>query len=451
MNHARVKALKGNGKTVSRKAIKSGRASSSMTPQDSPMASLLTSPTHSATHSRVVSDGSDLEDDLEGDFDDMSLYSAGSLADISEDGTPAIDAKALVDHLQDRKHNNAETRERYLEVFLRLLRTQYSGETHDWLDSEASTLAELFLRDANRGATARERLLNLEAYCLIVGTAEDLDVFDSGYKLLKQIVLDDDDDQCRVNAIIALSMTVLYGGGGEESALELMEYLINVIQSDGESVEAYDNGAVVNAALQAWAFTASHVSDFSDFADIALDAFVEQLDSGELEIQASAAFCIALVFECSRNHEEENGETFQLSYDPHRLADRVKELSKLSAKSVSKKGRRDLRENLVSVVTSLERGVGPFYSTALFIPEKGDHVSSTQMTDDGRYEYGYRGKIRLGNATARIKTWSLLSRTNMMRSIFKSGLQNHVFVNPVVMECLEDADFDEGGAGEGKR
>ncbi|KFA46687.1 hypothetical protein S40293_08072 [Stachybotrys chartarum IBT 40293] len=450
MNHARVKALKGNGKTTSRKAIKSGRASSGLTPNESPMASLLTSPAHSATPSRVASDNSDSDDDLEADFDDMSLsvHSGGSLGDIAEDGTPTIDAQALLDHIQDRKHNNSETREQYLEVFLRLLRTLYTAETHEWLDSIAPTLADLFLRDANRSATARERLLNLQAFCLLIGTAEDLDVFDTGYKLLKQVVADDDDDDCRINAMIAMCMTVLYGGGDEDAALELMEYFVEIIQTDGESIEAYDNGPVVNAALQGWAFTASHVSDFADFADPALDAFVDQLDSGDLEIQASAAFCIALIFESSRNHEEETGETFQLGYDPHRLAERIKELSKLSAKSVSRKSRKDLRENLVSVVTSLERGVGPFYSTALFVPEKDSHVPASQMNDNGQAEYGYRGKLRLGNASAKITSWSLLSRINMMRGLFRGGLQNHVFVNPVVMECLDDASFEHGASSE---
>ncbi|KAH7326222.1 interferon-related developmental regulator-domain-containing protein [Stachybotrys elegans] len=446
MNHARVKALKRDGKTVSRKAVKSGRASSGLTPRSSPMASLLTSPSHSAAPSRVASDVSDDDDELEADFDAMSLsgHSVGSLPEITEDGSSNIDVQALIDQLQDRKHSNNELREHHLGVFIRLLRTQYSPETHNWLDAAADDLAEHFLKDGDRAATARERLLNLQAYCLLVGTAEDLDVFESGFKVLKQIIIDEDDDDCRSQAIIALCMTVLYGGGGEEAALELMEFFIDVVQSDGESIQAYDNGPIVAAIIQGWAFTASHVSDFSDYADVALDAFVDQLDGGDSDVQAAAAFCIALIFESSRSHEEETGEPFQLGYDPHRLADRVGELLKVSAKSVSRKGRRELRENLVSVMTSLERGVGPFYSTALYIPDKESHVPASQMNDNGQAEYGYRGKIRIGNNVAKITTWSLLARFNVMKSIFRGGLHKHIFANPVVMECLEDAHFQQG-------
>ncbi|POR38430.1 Uncharacterized protein TPAR_01374 [Tolypocladium paradoxum] len=451
MSHARVKALKGNGKTVSKKAQKSGRASGTMTPQgSSPMASKLTSPSHSAAQSRAASDVSDDGDDGDFSFDDMlsSIHSGGSGASTPEDAGSTFDIDALIDGLQDRKHNNSDVREQYLEGYMRVIRTRYGPETHQWLDFAAAALADVLLKGSNRGATARERLLNLQAYCLTIGTVEDMDVFEAGNKLLKQVLTDEDDDECQVFAMYALCMTALYGGGLEEAALEVMEFLVEIVQTDGESIEAHDNAAVVGAALQGWAFVASHVSDYSDYADAAMDAFVDQLDSSDTEIQSHAGHCIALIYESSRNHEEETGEPFQLPYDPQRLIGRLNQLAKQSAKSVSKKRRRDLRESLVSVVTSLERGVGPFYSTALYIPEKYTVVSPSLRTDDGSAEYGYRCKLRLGNHMARIDTWSLYSRVNLMKIIFRGGLQKHVFVNPVVMECLEDADWGEVPTGE---
>ncbi|QPG97281.1 hypothetical protein C2857_006079 [Epichloe festucae Fl1] len=431
MNHARVKALKGSGKTTSRKAIKSGRASGTVTPGGSPLPSLLTSPTHSAVHSRVASDVSDSEDDNDFEFDDMmsSVHSGGSGAATPDEGAREVDALALIDNLQDKKHNNSDVREQLLEMYLRVLRTKYNAETHYWLDPAAAALVELFLKEADRGATARERLLSLQAYCLTVGTAEDLDMFESSEGALKQILIDDDDDECKVYAIYALCMAVLYAGGLEEAALEVMQYLVDIVQSDGESVESHDNASVVSAAIIGWSFVASHVDDFSDLADTAMDAFVDQLDSSDTNIQCNAGQSIALIFESSRNHEQETGEPFQLPYDPQRLIGRTSELAKLSSKSVARKQRRDLRESLVSVVTSLERGVGPYYSTAL--------------SDDGQAEYGYRCRLRLGHHSTRIDTWSLFSRVNMMKALFRGGLQHHVFVNPVVMECLEDAHWDE--------
>lgn len=446
MNHARVKALKGNGgKTTSRKAIKSGRASGAVTPQGgSPMASLLTSPTHSNTASRVASDISD-EDDSDFEVDDMmSLHSGGSMSEYGDDEpTINFNVTALLDGIQDRKHNNNEVREQYLEAFIKVMRGHYNAETHLWLDDAAPKLTETFLKGANRSTSAKERLLNLQSYCLTVGTVEDMEIFESADRAIKQILVDDDDDNCQVWAIYALCMTVLYAGGMEESALEVMEYLIDIVQSDGESIESHDNGSVVAAALFGWLFVAGHVDDFSEYADTATDAFVEQLDSNDVEVQSNAGACIALVFECSRAHEQDTGKPFQLPYDPAKLSGRLSELAKSSAKSVSRRDRRDLRESLVSVVTSLERGVGPYYSTALYIPEKDDHVPVQQRNDDGQAEYGYRYKLRLGGHVTRVNTWSLYARVTMLKILFRGGLEKHVFVNPVVTECLDDAEWSQ--------
>ncbi|EGX95921.1 Armadillo-type fold domain containing protein [Cordyceps militaris CM01] len=445
MNHARVKALKGN-KTVSRKAVKSGRASGAVTPQgtSSPMASLLTSPTHSTTHSRPASDSD--SDDSDFELDDMmsSIHSADSLDAPADDGStagPALDTEALLQAIQDRKHNNTELREQYLDAFIRFMRTRYSEDTHLWLDTAATSLTDAFLKGANRGDSPRERLLSLQAYCITLGTVEDMEVYEGAARAVKQILLDDDDDSCRVWALYALAMSVLYGGGVEEAALETMEYFIDIVQSDGESIEAHDNAAIVSAALLSWGFVAAHVDDYSDYADAAIDAIIDQLDSGDVDVQSNAAMCIALIYESSRAYEAETGKPFQLQYDPQRLVGRIAELARMSAKSASRRSRRELRESLVSVVTALERGVGPYYSTALYMPEKDERVPASQRTEDGRAEYGYRLKLRLQNRAAKVDTWSLYFRVTVMKLLLRGGLDKHMFVNPVVSECLEDANF----------
>ncbi|KAM3506102.1 hypothetical protein MY11210_007701 [Beauveria gryllotalpidicola] len=444
MNHARVKALKGN-KTVSRKAVKSGRASGAVTPQGtgSPITSLLTSPTHSTTHSRPASDTD--SDGSDFDLDDMmsSIHSADSLETPADDGAtgPGLDTDALIQAIQDRKHNNTELREQCLDTFIRFIRTRYSEDTHLWLDAAATSLTDAFLKGANRGDSPRERLLSLQAFCLTLGTVEDMDVYEGAARALKQILLDDDDDACRQWALYGLAMSVLYGGGVEEAALETMEYLVDIVQSDGDSIDAHDNATIVSTALVTWGFVAAHVDDYSDYADTAIDAFTDQLDSADIDVQSAAAMCVALIYESSRNHEAETGTPFPLPYDPQRLVGRIAELARFSAKSTSRRSRRELREALTSVATSLERRVGPFYSTALYMPEKDERVPVGQRTDDGRAEYGYRCKLRLQNRAAKVDTWSLYFRVTLMKTLFRGGLDKHMFINPVVSECLEDANF----------
>lgn len=406
------------------------------------MASLLTSPTHSTNHSRAASDDSDDGDsDLEIDMI-SSVHSGSSAAEtVDDNGSVTLDTNALLENIQDHKRNNNTTREEFLEAFIKIIRTKYSPDTHLWLDDAATELTDAFLRGANRSEGPRERLLNLQAFCITVGCVEDLEIYEGACTTLKQILLEDDDDECRVWAIYGLAMVVLYGGGVEEAALEVMDYFIDIIQTDGDSIEAQDNVAIVAAALSGWSFVASHVDDYSESADGAMDAFVDQLDSSNIQIQSNAARCIALTFESSRSHEEDTGKPFQLPYDPQKLAGRLNEIAKMSSKSVSRKDRRELRDNLLSVVTSLERGLGPFYSEARYVPEPGQTVAADQMTADGDYEYGYRYRLRLGGRMALVDSWSLYCRVLMMKTLFRNGLEKHVLVNPIVTECLDDADW----------
>lgn len=430
MNHARVKALKGNStKTTSKKAIKSGRASKNATPRDSPYSSLLNSPAQSATPSRAGSDASSSEYE----FDDNASSYAGSLYEVDETGGSSYDVNSLMDRLQDRKHHNGESREEMLEGFIRYLRGRYGPNTHNWLDSAAQPLCELFIRGANRGATARERMLYLQAYTVTMTTADGLRMFGQADNTLRQIVADDDDEECKAWGLYALAVTTLFGGGGEDEAQSLIDYYFSIIESDGENIDAYDAGFVVSAALKAWSFVCSHVEDFSYSAAAALDNFYEQLDSDDIHVQSNAAACIALMFEGARNHEEETGESWDLPINPEKLTGRMTQLAKNSSKHVSKKDRRDRRSNLISVITSLEKGVGPGYST----------VQESRVGDDGEIELGYRNKIRIGEQVAIIDSWSLSSRFHMMKLIFAGHLRNHIFDNPVVSECLEDADFKE--------
>ena len=447
MNHARVKALKGEGKTTSKKAIKSGRASASHTPRTSPIASLLSTPSHTPLHTPAHSTAPSLVDSDSDDDDDSESNSGDdSLVEVDEDGISTFDVKKFLDEIQDRKHNNNETREQLLEVYIKTLRNHYNPHTHEWLDESAQALAEHFLRTANRGLTARERLLSLYALNITLGTTEEVDIYEDYHQAIRQIIIDDDDEDCEIFAIYALCFAVLYGGGDEEIAQELLDYLSQIVQTDGESIEAHGSGPVVSAALQAWSFVASHVEDISDAAWVAMDAFVDQLDSTDMEVQAHAASCIAFIYEGSRNHEEETDEPFNLPYDPHLLAKRMAEITKQTFKGVAKKDRKALRDGLNSAITSLERGVGPGYSTAGFTPDHRGEKPAGKPNEDGVVEFGYRQKLRLGNYVAPIESWGLLARVDMMKLFFGGHLLRHIFDNPVVAECLSDVEFNQNGA-----
>lgn len=434
MSQARVKALKFEGKTTSRKAIKSGRASGTASPYHSARLIHNVFYTEDSAPSRSDSEPSPPETPPLSDSDYEHIESGS-------DETP-FDPQKLIAALRDHKSTQTESREVLLDHYVERVRRWYHCGFEN-LESEADDLLGIFLRGANRGATPRERLLSLQSYCLTASFVH-VDKADSTCHLLKQIVEDDDDEECQIHALYALCQTIVYYGGGTNQLEDFLDFLIEVIQSNGDSINALDKDGVMVATFECWAFAACHVNVWH-LADYAMDAFVEKLDSTNPEVQAIASECIAFIFEASRAHEEEEGEPFQLPYDPQRIASRINDLWKNSGKSRSPKGRRDPRESFKSVSTSLDLSVGPHYSTVVashyYVKEKHEG----QRT--GEELQGYRHKLRRRDGTrtesqAYITSWNIFHRVLFLRNVFKGGLDRHLqYDNPMIVKCLEGLEW----------
>ncbi|KAL6866091.1 hypothetical protein ACO1O0_002191 [Amphichorda felina] len=422
MSQMRVKALKGEGKTVSRKARKSGRASGTASPGGSDILHKVFYQDDVASRSESEATPPETPPVADEDF-----FGGPGTPDDRE--LPAFDPKKLISELQDRKNHHNETRELLIDHYIKMLRNRYGNE----LDNvDTGELIGAFIRGASRGVSTRERSLSIEAYSLTI-CIEDLNNAEASRASLKQILTDDDNEDCQIRALYALTLTIVHYGGGEEDIFDYLDFLVEAIQSNGESVNAIKKDGVTVALFECWAYAATHVKSIWHQADYAMDAFVEKLDSTDAETQTAAAECIAYIFEASRAHEEEEGEPFELPYDPARVATRIQDLSKESSKSMSRKDRRDLRDGLRSVVSSLENGVGPYYSTA---------------KDFNDREVGYRYRLRKGGGSsslgysAYVESWHHYHRITMLRNIFGTGLERHIDnETPMVIQCLEGLDW----------
>jgi len=440
MHDLRKKILLESGKTRSRKARarpESGRSSVAHSPD--------TSPGHSRAGSRYASEEEDF--DSGGEYDDVMTVSTNSLGDDNDlDGNTVA---AWPDRLRDRiaemtnlKRSSVQGREAALNAYVHLLRHHYAKTI---IDGSLSEIIASILRSIRSGDSADERTLGMRALNVTVITSPSSNVFDRAYQILKGVCEDSDEEKVKIEAIRSLSATVLYGGGGSASYDEVLQFLVEIIESDGGAVHAQDNGSVVSAALQAWGLVASYVPDLLDQAEQAMEAFMEQLDSTDAEVQTGAGSNIALLFEVARDHEEQTGEKFDMQYNQHRIMTRMAEIVRESSKSISKRDRKHLRSSFTSIVTSLERGKGPGYSTA----GRGGanpHVGGggTGEADGGAFqEFGYREKIRVGDQLMVIDTWSLQARVEALKALLGGGFPVHFMDNPLMEEILEDAEVEQ--------
>lgn len=444
MHDLRLKVLRESGKTTSRKARsrpESTRASTRNSPTGSPALSQHNSPAHSRAGSRYASENESSDDE----FDDsmtMSTLSNGSepILEESQDRTWQSLLQDRIVELQDRKRSNVKTRETAIASYLNIVKLHYADRQ---VGSSGSDIISALMKSIRSGGSSVEKNLALKAVQATLLTSPSDNVYEDIYSQLESTCEDEEDGDVKTQAIFAMAIATLYGGGSEVAAEEYLDFLLGIIESDGEAIGAGDNGDVVTAALQCWSFVASQIDDISEQVFQAMEAFVEQLDSTDVEVQTSAGFNIAFIFEAARDHEEETDEPFNLQYDPKRLISRMAEASKPAARQTSRKDRRHLRKHFASIVTSLEHGKGPGYSTS-GRPASNPHTGGSKVEHDKDLdEFGYREKLRVGDQVVVIDSWSLMARIDMVRTIMGSGFPVHFNDNPTVADLLNNPDTED--------
>lgn len=374
----------------------------------------------------------------------MSTNSASGDDALDDEQTNTLTERlqARLVELQDRKRN-AEGRAATLAAYLHLIRHHFAGAQ---IARSSSDIIPALLRSLKEGVSEEERVLALKSLMVTLLTSPLEKTSGAIVETLKSLCRDAEEEKVKAQALYALMVAVTYGGVGDAEGEELLDFLVEIIETDGSSVEADDSGMVVTAALRAWGFVASYLDDMQDRGEHVMDTFIDQLDSSDPDVQSSAGTNIAFLYEAARDHAEETGESSKMQHHTYRIMTRMGEIVRDSSKSVSKKGRKQRRTDFSSIVTSLERGVGPGYSTA----GRGynPHVGGAKLRVQENFgEFGYRETLRVHNQVVLIDTWLLHVRVEALKMLLGGGLGTHYLENPVVREMLETAEINHVSTG----
>jgi hypothetical protein len=391
--------------------------------------------------------GSDIEDE----YDDVMTRSTISDDGEDEQSGAGKHTAAWPDRLRDRidalldsKRSSVQGRAGTLKAYTHLLKHHYAAQV---ISPNASALIPAISNSIN-GRSDEEKINALRALSVTILTCPADEhprlrtAYERACRTFEGLCRDSDGELVKIEVMRALSIYALYGGGSSDEA---SQFFLGIVQSDGDTVDALDNGAVVSAAMEAWAFVASYSTDLHELADEALEAFMDQLDAGDPDVQASAAFNIALLFEAvRRNDEETEAEKPSFQHEQHVITEKLEQIEGDSSKSVSRKERKDLRSIIRSVMTSLELDKGPGYSTAIrqaANPNKGSGgIKGGEKNSDRQYhEYGSREKVRIGDQLVTIESWAVKARVDMLKTLLEGGFGEHFMKNPLLEEILEDA------------
>ncbi|KAI9768815.1 MAG: hypothetical protein M1840_004629 [Geoglossum simile] len=436
MTDLRRRALE-SGKTVSRKV-------------QSKQSSRASSRANSRVNSRNVSrHGSDEEEGNVSDGTNWSINSVDEVLALEDVDLPsaAIDwQEELGDRMAqivDRKRSSISGREESLSAYVRILTAKYVAEE---LHGKSEELVDAFLKSIKAESGEKETVLALKSLILTTITTPSETIYGLIDRPLKRTINDSASSITKNTAIHALGCATFYGGASLEETQEIMDYLLEIIESDGNSVGSGDDGAVVTAALEEWGFLATQLEDMEDTTEEAMEAFVEQLDSSEPSVQIAAGENIALLYEKSYTEAEEDeevesegdedleDETSRDSpkmikrYEPYRRLDKLRntlsDLASISSRRLSKKDRKSLHTNFSDILNSVEN------------PTRGPRYQNAVNQETGK-RYGSRLTIRIHRSgVMKIDKWWKLHRLQALRRILAGGFVTHYEKNEVIFESL---------------
>ncbi|KAF7905424.1 uncharacterized protein EAF01_005945 [Botrytis porri] len=403
---------------------------------------------NSKSNSRNVSrHGSDEEDGNMSD-DDSTTWSVNSVDDMldapePQDASDVWDQELSdrIEEIVDRKRSSEEGRERALMAYNHYLMIRYC---YDEIESKVAELYPALCKSIKADTGEKEACLALRAIGLTIITCPSDDVYEDIFRSLKQAYQRSEHVTVKAAAIRAIAALATYGGASETEINNIMDEFLEIVESDGNSVDAPDSPEVVTAACEEWGSLATFVDDLEEKSEAAMEAFVDQLESSSTSVQIAAGENIAIIYEKSYTPREsddpeasenekvdEHGFPLDVSqvkrYEPwrqrHQLEHTLGELAKASSKSISKKDRKTLHATFADVLATVKYPVrGPRYSNVI---------------DENGHLLGSRMFVRIHKSgVMKIDKWWKLHKLQSLRRVLGGGFMTHYQNNEVVLQSL---------------
>ena len=274
-------------------------------------------------------------------------------------------------------------------------------------------------------------------------------IYEAASTPLKRVISHSTSTASKAAAIHTLGTCTFYGGASDDEILENMDFLLEIITSDGHTISAPDEPEPVTAALEEWGFLCTLIDDMASQSEDAVEAFAEQITSSFPSVQIAAGENIALLFEKSfkqADPEEDSLADYSDSeivsdpddtpgvpklirlYTAYRRTDQLihslQSIASISTHHLSKTDRKALRTNFADILNSVEYPTrGPRYQNAI--------------NDETGKRYGSRMVVRIPNGgVMRIDKWWKLTRLQGLKRVLQGGFMGHYERNEVVFETL---------------
>lgn len=359
-----------------------------------------------------------------------AFLESDDLADASVDATKQ-NLNTTIDEIIERKGSTATGREDALLRYNRFLKIHHF---EDVVSSRVDAILAALSKSIKAESSSKETVLALKAVSLTALSSENTMLYETMASLLKRTVSDSQDNPSKAAAIDCLGVCLAFGGADGEEISENCTFLLEIIQSDGSFVGADDNAEVVVAALHTYSLLLTYLDDLEDESEDAIEALLEQLDSGDVNVQIAAGEAIALLFEKSytpreededdedEEHEEEHTvgdrnlvKRYNAYHNPSEVLDKVNSLAHLNTRNLHRSDKKRLHQSFSRIATTIE-------NPRLGLRNNAESKMIVRVHADGEFK---------------VDQWWKLVRLNALRRALMGGFINHHFEgNEQVLNAL---------------
>lgn len=352
----------------------------------------------------------------------------------------SLEIKDLIEEIKEKKRSTTQGREKALSRYTNNLKSHYAFEE---ITGKSRELTPALLRSIKGNVSEKEACNALLAISLTAITIPSEINYNSIEQELKRTYRNSNFNHVKAIAIYSLSVVAPYAGASEFEIDEIMDELIEIVESDGNSIDAPDNVEVVVAACEAWGHLATFLDDLESKTETAMDAFMEQLNSSDSNVQIAAGENIALLYESSYTEREAGDGPASKIYDDEGFlidSSRVKRyevyqhkdqllytltgLKSESSKHIAKRDRKNLHSSFSDIINTIE------------YPTRGPRFQNAIDVETGN-RYGSRVKVRIKNkASLEIDKWWKMFRLNALKEVLGGGFLVHFQQNEAIIDSI---------------
>jgi hypothetical protein len=351
-----------------------------------------------------------------------SWASAGSRGSIEESDSWEDEVLQSIDNLEEKR---TSTREAALANLTRFLSHKYAANI---LDSRKDTLLDLLNRSIKRDKSYKENKLAAKVMSLLfitLGEGQET-MYHDILSLLKYTITNTASMEVKSACIKTLALACFIACSQAE-AIELLNFLADIIITNGKSVNANNDGDTLTSTLNAYGLLYAGLwGDSKKVAGMAREEFervmpahIKQLESSTMEVRVASGENIALMFETlginrkidsteewGQEHDDESDEGYFDYNDMDRL---TQLLSTLATDSNRRRGKAERK-----VQRSAFRDI-------LKTVEDGDRVQE---------------KLKFKKQTIYFSTWAKIVELNAFRDILAEGLHIHFLENELLQDLF---------------